>query len=143
ERAELAVVDVESYLTQLAQGRTALQFLGPWGHGKTTHLLALQHALPGAVYVYLPEDGPGPPIPRTRPLVLDEAQRLGRWQRRRVFAQVGPLVLGSHEDHADELSRAGYRVITEHVAQSAHPQRLQQLLNRRIDASRAGPRPPP
>lgn len=143
ERAELAVVDVDFLLTELAQGRTALQFLGPCGRGKTTHLLALGRALPGVIYVYLPEDGPQPRIPPTRPLLLDEAQRLGRWQRRWVFGQTGPLVLGSHEDHSEELTRAGYRVVTEHVAHAVHAGRLRQLLNRRIEASRAGPGPLP
>jgi hypothetical protein len=143
ERAELAVVDTQRWLSELAGGRTAVQFLGACGHGKTTHLLALERLLTGAVYVYLPEDGPQPVIPPTRPLVLDEAQRLSRWQRRRVFAQMGPLILGSHEDHAQELSRAGYCVVTEHVARSACPRRLQQLLNRRIEASRVGQGPLP
>src|SRR5262249_43157873 len=82
ERAELALVDVEQHLAELRQGRTALQFLGPCGHGKTTHLLALQRELDEAVYIYLPEDGPQPPIPAIRPLLLDEAQRLSSWQRR-------------------------------------------------------------
>jgi hypothetical protein len=95
--------------------------------------------LPDSDYVYLPEDGPQPSIPHARPLLLDEAQRLNRWQRRRVFAQRGPLILGSHEDHIQELARAGYRVVTEHVGQAAQPQRLRRMLNRRIEASRAGP----
>jgi hypothetical protein len=143
QRAEVAVVDVEAWLAELARGRTALQFLGPCGHGKTTHLLALGRVMPGAAYVYLPEDGRQPRIPRARPLLLDEAQRLGRWQRRWVFGRTGPLVLGSHEDHAQELIRAGYRVVTQHVMQAAHPQRLRQMLNRRIEASRGGPGPLP
>jgi hypothetical protein len=143
ERGELAFVEVESWLDELSRGRTALQFLGPCGHGKTTHLFALQRALPGATYVYLAEDGPQPRIPSVRPLLLDEAQRLGRWQRRAIFNQVGPLILGSHEDHTAELVRAGYRVVTEHVARLANPGRLRQALNRRIEASRSGPGPLP
>ena len=143
ERAELAVVDVDRWLGELTQDRTALQFLGPCGHGKTTHLLALGRMLPEAVYVYLPEDGPLPHVPAIRPLLLDEAQRLRLRQREQVFAQGGPLLVASHEDHTRELSRAGYRVVTEHVARAADPQRLQRLLNRRIDASRAGSGPVP
>ncbi len=137
ERAELAVVDVAMHLAELQDGRTALQFLGDQGRGKTTHLLALRGSLPGAEYVYLPEDGPQPKIPGARPLLLDEAQRLSRWQRRRVFAVQGLLVIGSHEDHRLELERAGYRVVTHHVADVASPERLQAMLNRRIEAARA------
>jgi hypothetical protein len=143
ERAELAVVDVAMHLAELRQGRTALQFLGDQGRGKTTHLLALGRSLPGAEYVYLPEDGPRPRIPSTRPLLLDEAQRLGRWQRRRVFAVPGALVIGSHEDHTLELERAGYRVVTHHVAESASDERLREMLNRRIGAAHAGTGPLP
>lgn len=143
ERAELAVVDVNRWLGELSQGRTALQFLGPCGHGKTTHLLALGRVLPEAVYVYLPEAGPLPDIPATRPLLLDEAQRLHRRQRLRVFREPGPLIVASHEDHTQELARAGYRVATARVAQAASVQPLLQLLNRRIEASRAGPGPLP
>jgi hypothetical protein len=143
ERAELAVVDVAMHLAELQVGRTALQFLGDQGRGKTTHLLAIGRALPGASYVYLPEDGPRPRIPRARPLLLDEAQRLSRWQRYRVFAVKGPLVIGSHEDHTQELERAGHRVVTHRVADGSSPERLHAMLNRRIKAARAdvGPLP--
>jgi hypothetical protein len=143
ERAELAVVNVAMYASELQAGKTALQFLGDQGRGKTTHLLAIGRALPGAEYVYLPEDGPRPTIPGTRPLLVDEAQRLSRWQRYRVFAVTGPLVIGSHEDHTLELERAGYRVVTHHVASVASPERLQGMLNRRVEAARAGVGPLP
>jgi hypothetical protein len=143
DRAELAVVDVAMYLAELDTGRTALQFLGDQGRGKTSHLLAIGRALLGAEYVYLPEHGPRPRIPKTRPLLLDEAQRLNRWRRHLVFAVKGVLVIGSHEDHTRELEHAGYRVVTHHVAAGASPERLQIMLNRRIEAARAGAGPLP
>lgn len=143
ERAELAVVDVAMHLAELQRGRTALQFLGDQGRGKTTHLLAIGGSLPAAEYVYLPEDGPRPRIPSMRPLLLDEAQRVSRWQRYRVFTVEGPLVVGSHQDHTLELERAGYRVVTHQVADSASPERLRVMLNRRIEAARAGVGPLP
>jgi hypothetical protein len=155
ERAALAVVDCREWVAILSQSNTAVQFLGPCGHGKTTHLLALAQALLESIpesspesflraaYVYLPPSGPRPKIPRTRPLFIDEAQRLGWWERRQVFTAGGPLVLGSHEDLRPALERAGMRVVTVEVANGTTPERLVEIANRRVEASRldAGPVP--
>mgnify|MGYP000964671584 FL=1 len=143
ERAELAVVDTPRWLELLRQPTSAVQFIGPGGHGKTTHLLALAHRLPQAAYVYLPEDGPPPSLPRARPVLIDEAQRLRWWQRRQVLAVGGPLALGTHEDLTPALRRAGLTVVTVEVAADQSPERLADILNRRIEASRAGDAPVP
>lgn len=136
ERADVAVVDVQPWLEALRHPRAVVQFIGPCGHGKTTHLLALQRQLPGASYVYLPEDAPRPPVPGQRPLLIDEAQRLGYWQRRRVFRRGGSLALGTHDDLTRPLRRFQLNVITVDVAADRSPERLLRILNRRIDASR-------
>lgn len=143
ERAALAVVDCREWVEALSRPNTAVQFLGPCGHGKTTHLLALAQSFPAAAYVYLPPTGPRPTIPRTRPLFIDEAQRLGWWQRRRILAAGGPLVLGSHADLRPALERAGMHVVTVDVADGTTPERLMEIANRRVEASRlnAGPVP--
>jgi hypothetical protein len=139
ERAELAVVDMAPWLELLGQPDAAIQFLGPRGNGKTTHLLALERSLPSATYVYLPEDEPLPPIPDQRPLLIDEAQRLTASQRRRAFRVGGPLALGTHDDLNADLRRYGFtRVITVDVARTHSPHHLADLLNRRIEASRLG-----
>lgn len=137
ERAELAVVDASEWLRMLQQSTTALQFVGECGQGKTTHLLALHRLLDSAAYVYLPEDGPHPQIPFTRPLLIDEAQRLGRRERRRTFTGGGPLVLGTHEDLHQELASYGFEVSTIDVAACRTPKFLAEVLNARILASRA------
>ncbi len=155
ERAALAVVDCREWVATLSQSNTAVQFLGPCGHGKTTHLLALAQALAESIPesipesfalgadVYMPPSGPRPKIPRTRPLFIDEAQRLGWWERRQVFAAGGPLVLGSHEDLRPALERAGIRVVTVDVADGTTAERIMEIANRRVEASRldAGPVP--
>lgn len=138
ERGELAEVDVEPWLAELCDPRAVLQFLGPCGHGKTTHLLAVQRRLRGAVYVYLPPEPPRPALPEERPLLLDEAQRLGWCERRQLLRGTGPLVLGSHVDLARPLCRAGFRVRTVEVSTAMSTMRLAALLNRRIEASRSG-----
>jgi energy-coupling factor transporter ATP-binding protein EcfA2 len=138
ERAELAVLDPRQWLVVLSEPGAVLQFVGPSGGGKTTHLLALARCLPDAEYVYLPEDGPRPAIPARRPLLIDEAQRLSRAERRLVFHAGGPLALASHDDLAAALRRHGLAVTTVNVAQQRSPAQLAQILNRRIEASRLG-----
>jgi len=77
-----------------------LQIMAPAGHGKTTHLLALQARHRGAIYEYVPVEGRDF---RTRPtsmqlFLLDEAQRVNRRQLRRLFASQSLLALGTHTD---------------------------------------------
>lgn len=136
ERAELALIDVEACLERLAHDRSALQIIGPCGHGKTTHLLAIERAVAGCGYVYFPEDGAQPPLPCGRPLLVDEAQRLGWRRRRQLLRSSGPLVLGTHVDMSVALGRAGFEVFTIDVAIPKSPAELQRIFNRRIEASR-------
>ena len=136
ERAELAVVDAKQWLDSLLGETAAMQFIGEKGEGKTTHLLAIERVLPNTIYVYLPEDGLQPPIPRQRPLIIDEAQRLGYLNRRRIFKLGGPLILGTHRDFTGELRRSGLHVVTVDVAEDPSPEQLARILNKRIEASR-------
>lgn len=144
ERAELAVVDTDKYLAWLEQSpRAVLQVIGPCGHGKSTHLRGLQYAwaarhapaeLPA--FVYFPEEGNQPALPRSRPLFIDEAQRMGWWRRRQMLSGTGPLVIGTHRDLSRALIAAGFQLMTIDLDQPMPTERLQQLLNRRIAASR-------
>lgn len=153
ERAELAVVDVERYLQWLEHSlRAALQVIGPSGHGKSTHLRALQAAWfarqPSAAsgelpaLVYFPEEGDQPALPRSRPLFVDEAQRMRWWRRRQLLGGSGPLVLGTHRDMTRQLQSAGFQVLTVDLDQPMPPARLQEVLNRRIAASSVEPMGP-
>ena len=138
ERADLAVVDVGDWLKFLADDRSVLQFIGPCGHGKTTHLLAIERAIRKAEYVYLPEGGPNPTVSNHRPMIVDEAQRLSYWQLRRVLKRGGPLVFGTHTDHSRAIIRAGLNVCTVNVSEDSSAQQLIKILNQRVDASRHG-----
>ncbi len=142
ERAELSVCSLDPWLT-LLQGPDAsqqvIQFIGECGRGKSTHLLTIEQQLPGSRYVYLPMDAPLPAIPPHRPMLIDEAQRLSKRLRRKVFAEGGPLVLGTHENLASEINAAGLKVTTVHVATLLTVTRLQEMLHARIEASRLGP----
>ena len=142
-RPALAILDPEPYLELLSQPRAALQFMGERGRGKTTHLLTLRALEPGP-YLHLPEEGPLPEVPLREPLLyLDETQRLPRRVRKALYRGPSRLVLGAHEDHADELRRAGRPVTTVLVGASLTPERLALILERRIEAARRAPGPVP
>jgi hypothetical protein len=136
ERAELAIVDVVPLVQFLTSGRSAVQFVGDCGYGKTTHLLALRARFPRSQLVYYPETGRRPPLPQGNPLLVDEAQRMGWNRKRQLLKSTGPVALGTHRDLSRELRRAGFNVWTVDVAQPKQPACLVQILRRRIDASR-------
>jgi hypothetical protein len=125
--------------------RFALQVLGDSGRGKTTHLLALRELLPQATYRHITEGErvPARAIERGMPTIIDECQRLSPWACRRVFSRGGPLLLGSHRDHGNELRRAGYRVETLTPAAELDRARLASILDERIESSRRDRGPVP
>lgn len=161
ERAELAVIDLQDCLDWLVKPvldgtpisddaiahrcpthRRMLQIIGPCGHGKSTHLLAIENALAKlqpVQYVYFPEDGAQPPLPHVRPLLVDEAQRMNRTRLRTLLRGDGPLALGTHCDMELRFRRAGFAVKTINLDQPITPQRLQSMLNARVLASRMQP----
>lgn len=140
--AALAEVDVDPYVAFLSRADAAVQFVGEKGYGKTTHLLALRARFVEAGYVHIAEGERGV-IPTGSPLLIDEAQRLTRWQRLWMFRARVPLVLGTHVDFEEPLRRAGRRVTTVPVAREMNPQRLARILNARIDWVRRGEGPVP
>ncbi|KAA1260801.1 hypothetical protein LF1_33430 [Rubripirellula obstinata] len=143
ERAELAIVN-ENLLDQITLDlRTAIEFIGDCGRGKSTRLHWLGSRLPQATYVYLPEEGPVPAIPFGNPLIIDEAQRMNRSAKRSVFATGVPLILGTHQSLSRCLRRWGYQVQSVRIGQQNTASLIQQILNRRIEASRSGDGPIP
>lgn len=143
ERADLALVDVESCLAKFEKPQFVLQIIGPCGHGKTTHLLAIERALQNrglpCDYVYFPEDGRRPAVPKIRPLLVDEAQRVGWWRMRKLLTRPGPLVLGTHIDLTARFERAGFSVQTIDLSVGRSTEQLQAILNSRIESSRMPP----
>lgn len=136
ERAELAVVDHDLIGKVKLEGHSAIEFIGECGRGKSTRLRWLQSRLHQSSYVYLPEDGPIPAFPAGDPLIIDEAQRLTRPVKRRVFATGIPLILGTHQSLARSLRRWGYQVESIRIGQQNTALLIQEVLNRRIEASR-------
>lgn len=137
ERAELAVVeDLDTWVEALRDQRTAIQFVGNCGFGKTTHLLALERRLGSSKYVYYPETGPRPALPRERPVLVDEADRMGWWQHLRLLRGSGPIAIGTHVDYSLRLRLMGYRVLKVDLEQPREPNLVARILNRRIESSR-------
>jgi len=131
----LAVVDVDSIVALLGNPEAAVQFVGEKGYGKTTHLLSLRGRLPNSGYVHIPE-GQKAELPTGNPVMVDEAQRLTFWQRRRLFPSSVALVLGTHRDFHAELRRAGRYVKTIAVERGTTPERLRKLVDARIQWAR-------
>ncbi len=142
QRASVAIVDPTRWIEKLADRWFAVQFIGEAGRGKTTHLLAIYRHFPDSPYLHIAE-GEKPAIPRGRPLFLDEVQRLPARRRRREFGRGGPLVLGTHEDVASELRGMGYDVETIEVAAQTSPERIADVIDRRIESARRSPGPLP
>lgn len=143
DRKAAAVVEVQQWAAWLQQpGPRVLQFVGASGRGKTTHLLALSD-LPGACYLACPPSGPNPPLPRAPLLLIDEAERLGRRERRRLLDASPKLVLGVHRDIALSVARCDAVVCTVAVAGQANPRCVQRAMNRRLELARIGDGPVP
>ena len=138
DAARLAVVEVASLVPRLKQPGFAVQYLGEAGRGKSTHLLALHEYFPDAPYLRFPEGVKPPPIPRLPLLFLDETQRLPLRLRREIFARRVSYAIGTHEDHSAELKRSGIETVSITLHGLA-PERLAQIVARRIEWARRGP----
>ncbi len=142
DMADLAVVEVESYVERLKRPSFALQYLGESGRGKSTHLAALHRFFPDMPYLRFPENEEIPRIPHAPVLFLDEMQRVPSAQRRQIFSRRASFAIGSHEDHAVELARAGVQTVSVRL-QGITPEHLAQIVERRIEWARRGPGPLP
>lgn len=122
--------------------RVAIQFVGPCGSGKSTHLHMLSDAEPRFRYTWMPRWR----ISRMAGadyLMVDEAQRLAWPQRRRLFRQASRVVLGTHRDLGRRLQRSGFQVTTITLKGPPSTTQLAAILNRKIEWARRGPGPVP
>lgn len=154
EAGDLVVLpQAEELVAPLGRPRSVVQILGECGRGKTARMRFLERRFPGTPYVYLAENEPLPELPEIEPrskggpaLLLDEAQRLPRRRRRRLFrraARLGAsLALASHEDLAAELDAHGFqsRTVRVHGLTVDH---LLSIVERRLEWARAAPGPVP
>lgn len=134
ERAQLACVDLETMKSQLEKPSAAIQLIGDCGRGKSTHLLALRFGISVGTYLYCEEDV------RTRlpalagPVVIvDEAQRLSRTDRSKLFRSPFPIAIGTHTDYTQPLERSGRNVMQIEVARLVTVDHLLKVFNARIE----------
>jgi len=147
ECAQVAVFDPEPYIEVLRCGRAAVQFIGDCGRGKSTRLLTIQQRVGSeAAFIYLPAFAAVTPqwwlqLWRLRGdlLIIDEAQRIARPLRSRLFRRGRPLVLGTHRDLTRSLQRAGYQVTTVPVGPGNNAQHVRRMANARLAAARLAP----
>lgn len=142
QRHLFAVVPVDYYAERLGDDRSAIQFLGEKGRGKTTHLLAISERFHSSHYVRVPEEG-RVRIPIASLLIVDEIQRLSPWQRGLVFRRRVPLVIGTHRDFARQMKRAGRDVCSVVVGALTDVKRLTLIFEKRIEYARRNEGPVP
>lgn len=135
ETAHVALLEPQDTLQFLNPPKTCVQFIGEKGRGKTTHLLDLCRRIPEAVYVHY-EEASRPEVPQGHILVLDEFQRLNWRKRRQAYRRAQTLILGTHVNYATEIDKAGFRLKTIEVPLKLDPQRLQKIVQLRIEAFR-------
>lgn len=141
-------IDLEGLASWLKTPRRAVQFVAPCGHGKTSHLLALQKILgPGSAPGPITRIEPGeklkaqqlPPAPV---VFLDESQRLAPRERAKLLRRGCSFALGTHERHDDEFIRLGLAFRTVEIPPPTVGA-LEQMVDRRLAWARWGEGKPP
>jgi hypothetical protein len=143
ERANLAIIDFDlnGYIGRLRKPGYALQFIGPSGRGKSTHLFAIRGCFPDLPYTYIPVGEPVPEIPDTPVQFIDEMQRIPRSSRAAILKRQASFVIGSHKNHGREFEKAGleYEVVR---LGGITRERLISIINNRIEWAHRDPNRP-
>ncbi|HCF94347.1 MAG TPA: hypothetical protein DEW46_04745 [Verrucomicrobia bacterium] len=131
----------------IALANPVLQFIGQEGYGKSTrleacHCLLRRQANCSTHFTYVPLGtmSVSPPImPTPAVWLLDEAQRLNRWHRRKLvdWAQTPGcrLLIGTHEDLSAGFARRGVGCHSEELKEPGLAE-LQRFVRRRLTFSR-------
>lgn len=141
-RARVAVVEVGDLAERLRCPGVVVQLLGDSGCGKTTHLLALYLRFPGAPFVTALE-GVRSRVPQGHPLFVDDVHLLPRRQRLRLFRRPVSFVVTTHRDLTPEVEDCGLQTRLVRPAEGLDADRLERLLNLRVEAARRGAGPLP
>ena len=140
ERGRLAVCDLSAEVAWLQTASAVgawrvLQFRGPCGHGKSSHLHALTRQLAGACYLYIPPEPPWPQVPRDGLLIVDEADRIPWRLRRKTIGSRRLCAVGVHQCLKQELAVRGAEVRDVKVLLAGSAEKVASIFNRRIEAS--------
>jgi hypothetical protein len=134
ERVELAVVDLKNLPIALAEPGTAIQFLGPEGHGKTTHLISLHALFADKPYIQI-HPGDRPKFSRSDLQFVDSIDHLSARQRRKIYGKSKSLACTTHVDVSPEMAAAGFRVHTCWIG-GYDAKRVKEVIHRRIEFAR-------
>ena len=140
QRRQVAVAELTNVLDWLSEPRRAVQFVGPCGHGKSSHLHALARQRKDSLYVRA--DRESGPVADTPLLLMDEADASWPWTRWARYRRAQQLALALHRPRTTELRAFGFDVLTIHVA-SAAPDRLRRIFDARSELARRQPGPVP
>lgn len=144
DRSKLADIDETWIQRVISEPGSTWQVIGPCGFGKSTHLLAFLEIVTDAAYVYLDETlTTSLPDPIATIMLIDEAQRLTKRQRKKLFASSATLVMATHEDLSNDLSRSKRKPITIDLTSGMDEERLRRILNNRIEFARRSKGPLP
>ncbi len=144
DRIDLAIprCDFDEVTRFVLMDKSAVQFIGEMGSGKSTHLLLLASQLPQFGYLHLPVDQSRIVLPKEF-LLVDEAQRIPRLQVKSLFQQANHILLGTHRCFEKRLLRLGFQVKTINLDLLPNDQWLQSAFQRRIDRARRSDRTVP
>mgnify|MGYP000500927329 CR=1 FL=1 len=146
ERKALAVVELDDLTLHMDRpGKVAIQFLGPQGRGKSTHLLALHRLHEAAPYtqLYVDEEVEVPPGDVQ---FIDSFDLWPTRRRRRALRAVHRLACTTHVDLRPELQSMGFDVVTRRfgAASRTHLHGLvRSVMERRIEHCRRREGPVP
>lgn len=140
ERSQLALCDMGAEIQWLHNasepGTRVLQFLGPCGHGKSSHLHYLSRHIANTAYLYIPPERIVPPWKHLSGWILvDEIDRAPWWVRRQMIRSRRVLAVGTHRDLASHFHRNGIETRTVSVSNLKDVSRVEQILNLRIQSS--------
>jgi hypothetical protein len=137
DRVAVAVVELGDWPQRLTTHKTAIQFLGPHGHGKSTHLLSLHQHFSSSPYTQLYPDFL-PTLKRAEIQFVDSFDLLKIKARREVHALSGSLAFTTHVDLSKELNKAGFKVVTQKFEDPPEGL-LEEVVRRRMEFARRAP----
>jgi len=143
QRIQLAVANMDEIRVLFCRPKSAIQFIGDHGRGKTSHLLALKRELLAkqglnTPYLRLRDDWR---IPHSKHLLLDEGELLWRRPFWRLIT-VQSLAISTHRDLSGLLRAFGFSVCTIQIG-AATSSNLREIFEKRIEWARQGTGPVP
>lgn len=141
ERREVACVDLGSLVNEVGQSKTAIQFLGDHGRGKTTHLLALHSHYRVIPYIKVFPDS-RISLPKSNIYFIDSIENIPFTSRLSLYKKVNHLVFTTHKNLSIELKLMRLSVTTRRISQQS-VNKLQTIFQRRVDYAKknCGPAP--